>query len=146
MTTTLMLLREMLRTRPRWTKMRSKALAKQLSMAMLTQQSKASKNMNSQCQPNNYVHIALNNEFQTWKEGSDFINALAWELGLPEHALTDRTIEKNHVQFKVEPNDLDVDASRIADALNDISIKRGLVTVSRREPCQKVLWAWTSPT
>jgi receptor-type tyrosine-protein phosphatase N len=29
------------------------------------------------------------------------------------------------VQFKVEPNDLDVDASRIADALNDISIEKG---------------------
>merc|ERR1711881_406652 len=74
---------------------------------------------------NNYVHIALNDKFQTWKEGSDFINALAWELGLPKHALSDRTIEKNHVQFKVEPNDLDVDASGIADALNDISIKKG---------------------
>jgi receptor-type tyrosine-protein phosphatase N len=74
---------------------------------------------------NNYVHIALNDKFQTWKEGSDFINALAWELGLPTHALSDRTIEKNHVQFKVEPNDLDVDASGIADALNDISIKKG---------------------
>jgi len=74
---------------------------------------------------NNYVHIALNDKFQTWKEGSDFINALAWELGLPRNALSDRTIEKNHVQFKVEPNDLDVDASRIADALNDISIEKG---------------------
>jgi len=74
---------------------------------------------------NNYVHIALNDKFQTWKEGSDFINALAWELGLPTDALSDRTIEKNHVQFKVEPNDLDVDASRIADALNDISIEKG---------------------
>jgi len=75
---------------------------------------------------NNYVHIALNNEFQTWKEGSDFINALAWELGLPTDALSDRTIEKNHVQFKVEPNDLDVDAPKIADALNDnISIEKG---------------------
>lgn len=75
---------------------------------------------------NNYVHIALNNEFQTWKEGSDFINALAWELGLPEHALTDRTIEKNHVQFKVEPNDQSVDASRIAEALNEIGIEKRL--------------------
>lgn len=75
---------------------------------------------------NNYVHIALNNEFKTWKEGSDFINALAWELGLPTDALSDRTIEKNHVQFKVEPNDLDVDAQKIADALNDnISIEKG---------------------
>jgi len=74
---------------------------------------------------NNYVHIALNDKFQTWKEGSDFINALAWELGLPRHALSDRTIEKNHVQFKVEPNDLDVDASRIADALNEINIEKG---------------------
>merc|ERR1719400_1266023 len=73
---------------------------------------------------NNYVHIALNNEFQTWKEGSDFINALAWELGLPEHALTDRTIEKNHVQFKVEPNEQSVDASRIAEALNEIGIEK----------------------
>merc|ERR1711997_873087 len=75
---------------------------------------------------NNYVHIALNNEFQTWKEGSDFINALAWELGLPEHALTDRTIEKNHVQFKVEPNDQSVDAPRIAEALNEIGIEKRL--------------------
>lgn len=75
---------------------------------------------------NNYVHIALNNEFQTWKEGSDFINALAWELGLPEQALTDRTIEKNHVQFKVEPNEQSVDASRIAEALNEIGIEKRL--------------------
>jgi len=71
-----------------------------------------------------YVHIALNNEFQTWQEGSDFISALAWELGLPEHALTDRTIEKNHVQFKVEPNDQSVDASRIAEALNELGIEK----------------------
>lgn len=74
-----------------------------------------------------YVHIALNNEFQRWREGSDFINALAWELGLPEHALSDRTIEKQHVQFKVEPNEQDLDAIRIADALNDdISIQKRL--------------------
>merc|ERR1711881_635821 len=45
--------------------------------------------------------------------------------GLPRHALSDRTIEKNHVQFKVEPNDLDGDASRIADALNEINIEKG---------------------
>merc|ERR1712051_149048 len=63
-------------------------------------------------------------EFPTWKEGSDFINALAWELGLPEQALTDRTIEKNHVQFKVEPNEQSVDASRIAEALNEIGIEK----------------------
>merc|ERR1711956_115648 len=73
---------------------------------------------------NNYVHIALNDKFQTWKEGSDFINALAWELGLPTHALSDRTIEKNHVQFKVEPNDQSVDASRIAEALNEIGLEK----------------------
>lgn len=74
-----------------------------------------------------YVHIALSNPFQRWREGSDFINALAWELGLPEHALSDRTIEKQHVQFKVEPNEQNVDALRIAEALSDdISIQKRL--------------------
>ena len=40
--------------------------------------------------------------FQTWKEGSDFINALAWELGLPEHALTDRTWVHTNTTWAVE--------------------------------------------
>jgi len=80
---------------------------------------------NNQETAKDYVHIALNNKFQTWKEGSDFINALAWQLGLPRQALSDETIEKQHVQFKVEPNDQNVDASKIADALNDINIEKG---------------------
>ena len=75
----------------------------------------------------NYVHILLNNKFQHWGDGSDFINALAWELGLPEHALSDRTIEKQHVQFKVEPNEQNVDASKVANALSDdINIQKRL--------------------
>lgn len=75
----------------------------------------------------NYVHISLNNKFQTWREGNNFINALAEEMGLPAHALSDPTIEKQHVQFKVEPNVQNVDAARIAEALNeDINIQKRL--------------------
>jgi len=77
--------------------------------------------------PNDYVHIALNNKFQEWREGSDFINALAWELGLPEEALTDRTIENQHVQFKVDPNPQNVDAAKVAEVLGeDINLKKRL--------------------
>jgi receptor-type tyrosine-protein phosphatase N len=75
----------------------------------------------------NYVHISLNNKFKRWREGHDFINALAWELGLPEDALTDRTIENQHVQFKVEPNDQSVDAAKVAHVLDeDITIQKRL--------------------
>lgn len=76
---------------------------------------------------NDYVHIALNNKFQEWREGSDFINALAWELGLPEDALTDRTIENQHVQFKVDANPQNVDAAKVAEVLEeDINLKKRL--------------------
>lgn len=76
---------------------------------------------------NNYVHIALNNKIQHWLDGDDLINALAQGLGLPPETLIDRTIEDQHVQFKVEPNNLDIDAAQIAKALeNDISIQKRL--------------------
>merc|ERR1711953_1053027 len=76
---------------------------------------------------NDYVHIALNNKFREWREGSDFINALAWELGLPEDALTDRTIENQHVQFKVDANPQNVDAAKVAEVLEeDINLKKRL--------------------
>lgn len=82
---------------------------------------------NSENDLNDYVHIALNNKFQEWREGSDFINALAWELGLPEDALTDRTIENQHVQFKVDPNPQNVDAAKVAEVLGeDINLKKRL--------------------
>jgi len=78
-------------------------------------------------QLNNYVHIALNKKLQHWKDGADFINNLEELLGLPENTLTDRTFEDQHVQFKVEPNDLDIDAEQVAQALeNDISIQKRL--------------------
>lgn len=94
---------------------------------VLTLQDLEDNNNGDTQQQQDYVHIALNNKFQKWREGSDFINALAWELGLPEHALSDRTIEKSHVQFKVEPNEQNVDAERIAEALSDdINIQKRL--------------------
>merc|ERR1712088_976435 len=40
--------------------------------------------------------------------------------------LSSNSIEKNHVQFKVEPNDQSVDAPRIAEALNEIGIEKRL--------------------
>ncbi len=40
--------------------------------------------------PRDYVHVALNNKFKKWKDGEDFINSLAWTMGIPEGALTDR--------------------------------------------------------
>jgi len=75
----------------------------------------------------NYVHIALNKRIQRWQEGSDFINALAEEMGLPGYALSDRTFENQHLQFKVEPNVQNMDAAKIAEALNkDITIQKRL--------------------
>jgi len=76
---------------------------------------------------NNYVHIALNNKFQHWLDGDDLINSLAQGLGLSPDTLNDRTIEDQHVQFKVEPNNLDIDAAQIAKTLeNDINIQKRL--------------------
>lgn len=75
----------------------------------------------------NYVHVALNNKFNTWIDGEDFIDVLAQELGIPAQALTDRTIENQHVQFRVEPNPQSVDASQMAQMLDeDVVIKKRL--------------------
>jgi receptor-type tyrosine-protein phosphatase N len=76
---------------------------------------------------NNYVHIALNKRLQTWMQGSDLISRLATELDIPEHALTDRLIEDQHVQFRVEPNPQNLDAETMADVVgNNIEIQKRL--------------------
>lgn len=95
-------------------------------LTMSTSNNKEKRTMAETDMPNkDYVHIALNNKLRRWGEGSDFINTVAEALGLPEHALSDRTIEKQHVQFKVEPNQQDVDAAKIAEALNgNISVQK----------------------
>lgn len=66
---------------------------------------------------NNYVHMQLNNRLQTWMQGSEMISRLAKELGIPEDALTERLIEDQHVQFRVEPNPQNIDAQQMVEQL-----------------------------
>lgn len=66
-----------------------------------------------------FVHIYLNKRLQTWFQGSDMIHHLADELGLPEEAITNRLIENQHVQFRVEPNPQNIDAEKVADILGE---------------------------
>lgn len=76
---------------------------------------------------NNYVHIALDKKLKHWKDGEDIIDTLSQELGIPENAIEDELIENQHIQFKVEPNNRDIDASQVAQALeNDINVQKRL--------------------
>merc|ERR1712110_487287 len=76
---------------------------------------------------NNYVHIALDKKLKHWKDGEDVIKPLPQELGIPEQAIQDEFIENQHIQFKVEPNARDIDASQVAQALeNDINVQKRL--------------------
>jgi receptor-type tyrosine-protein phosphatase N len=76
---------------------------------------------------NNYVHIALDKKLKHWKDGEDVIETLSQELGIPEQAIQDEFIENQHIQFKVEPNARDIDASQVAQALeNDINVQKRL--------------------
>lgn len=76
---------------------------------------------------NNYVHIALDKRLKHWKDGEDVIDTLSQELGIPDQAIQDKFIENQHIQFKVEPNARDIDASQVAQALeNDINVQKRL--------------------
>lgn len=76
---------------------------------------------------NNYVHIALDKKLKHWKDGEDIIDTLSQELGIPDQAIQDEYIENQHIQFKVEPNARDIDASQVAQALeNDINVQKRL--------------------
>lgn len=84
-------------------------------------------NLHDNSLDNNYVHIALNKRLQTWMQGSDLISRIANEMDIPEHALTDRMIEDQHVQFRVEPNPQNLDAETMADVVgNNIEIQKRL--------------------
>merc|ERR1719412_2680881 len=66
-----------------------------------------------------FVHIATKRRLRTWGQGKDFIGYLADHFGIPRDALTDRRIEKQHVQFHVAPNPNSVDAVHMAKRIDE---------------------------
>jgi len=62
-----------------------------------------------------FVHMFLKNRLNTDSQGNDLINTLAEVLGISPEALTERLVEEQHVQFRVNRNPQNVDADSMVD-------------------------------
>jgi len=62
-----------------------------------------------------FVHMFFKNRLSTDSQGNDLINTLAEIMGISPEALTERLVEEQHVQFRVNQNPQNVDADNMVD-------------------------------
>jgi len=65
-----------------------------------------------------FVHMFLANRFDTESQGHDLIDKLAEEMGIPPQSLTDRHIDNQHVQFKVNTNPQNINAENMVNTID----------------------------
>ncbi|PNF34880.1 Receptor-type tyrosine-protein phosphatase N2 [Cryptotermes secundus] len=80
-----------------------------------------------------YAYVGFKDGIRTWNEGRHIVNKVEELLGLDNDTLTHIRVDRNEVTFKVEPNNLGLNASDVAkriEAIKDELKKRAHVEVT----------------